>query len=409
MLPPRCGSCWEAADVSESPMTDFYPMVLAAVSKLDPNTEEARQALYQRARTTLADRLRNLDPPLPEQRIMEQRLAFEEAVRRAEADWARGLVEHELLSKLADALEHDVSLADLPQRAGQAWMHRSGTLRQVRSGARFEPTEDGTFGFATTGTEADRAMAADPLARSIRSELEYKARDLVGRASRLSDRALWSSLIDPLRMFVEHIGGPEAQVAAGIGTLWALYVALGAHIDSQEDAESREIFVPPEADMLRAVRDLVAASGPWIRMFPTGRAFDEPARSLPSAIIDAATTFLRGAAQARLLRDDAAAVVRAVLADADHPGPFAEKARNWAILTASNLGISMLLVLGATARAYENAAGAVEPIEVARRIERIVLQHEARLRQLFAHLPDDIRNELQMAIDAIRASAADDV
>jgi len=219
---------------------------------------------------------------------------------------------------------------------------------------------------------------------------------------------LWSSLIDPLRMFVEHIGGSEAEVAARIGTLWALYVALGAHIDSQEDAESREIFVPPEADVLRAVRDLVAASGPWIRMFPTGRAFDDPGRSLPSAIIDAATTFLRGAAQARLLRDDAAAVVRAVLEDADHPGPFAEKGRNWAILTASNLGMSMLLVLGATARAYENATGAVEPLEIARRIERIVLQHEARLRQLFAHLPDDIRDELRMVIDAIRASAADD-
>lgn len=388
-------------------MIDFYPMVLAALSKLDRNTEEARQALYQRARTALAGRLRSLDPPLSEQRIMEERLAFEEAVRRAEADWAQGRVEHELLSKLADAIEHDALLADPPQRAGQAWMHRSGTLQQARSGARFEPTEDGTFGFAATGTEADRAMAADPLARSIRSELEYKARDLVGRASHLSDRALWSGLIDPLRMFIEHIGGSEAEVAAGIGTLWALYVALGAHIDSQEDAESREIFVPP-ADVLRAVRDLVAASGPWIRLFPTGRAFDDPARSLPSAIIDAATTFLRGAAQAGLLRDDAAAVVRAVLEDADHLGPFAEKARNWAILTASNLGISMLLVLGATARAYENATGAVEPLEVARRIERIVLQHEARLRQLFAHLPDDIRNELQMAIDAIRASAADD-
>ncbi len=389
-------------------MTDFYPMVLAAVSKLDPNTEEARQALYQRARAALAGRLRDLEPPLSEQRIMEERLAFEEAVRRAEADWARGLVEHELLSKLADAIEHDVLLADPPQRTGQTWIHLSGTLRQARSGARFEPTEDGTFGFATTGTEADRATAADPLARSIRSELEYKARDLVGRASQISDRALWSSLIDPLRMFVEHIGGSEAEVAARIGTLWALYVALGAHIDSQEDAESRKIFVPPEADVLRAVRDLVAASGPWIRMFPTGRAFDDPGRSLPSAIIDAATTFLRGAAQARLLRDDAAAVVRAVLEDADHPGPFAEKGRNWAILTASNLGMSMLLVLGATARAYENATGAVEPLEIARRIERIVLQHEARLRQLFAHLPDDIRDELRMVIDAIRASAADD-
>jgi len=210
-------------------MTDFYPMVLAAVSKLDPNTEEARRALYQRARAALADRLRDLEPPLSEQRIMEERLAFEEAVRRAEADWARGLVEHELLSKLADAIEHDVLLADPPQRTGQTWIHLSGTLRQARSGARFEPTEDGTFGFATTGTEADRATAADPLARSIRSELEYKARDLVGRASQISDRALWSSLIDPLRMFVEHIGGSEAEVAARIGTLWALYVALGAH------------------------------------------------------------------------------------------------------------------------------------------------------------------------------------
>ena len=52
-------------------MTDFYPMVLAAVSKLDPNTEEARRALYQRARAALADRLRDLEPPLSEQRITD--------------------------------------------------------------------------------------------------------------------------------------------------------------------------------------------------------------------------------------------------------------------------------------------------------------------------------------------------
>src|SRR5881396_2981493 len=99
-------------------MTDFYPMVLAALSKLGRNTEEARQALFERARTTLAARLRKLDPPLSEQRIMEERLAFEEAVRRAEADWTRGRVQHELLSKLADAIEHDSSLADPPGQTG---------------------------------------------------------------------------------------------------------------------------------------------------------------------------------------------------------------------------------------------------------------------------------------------------
>src|SRR6202521_6335579 len=41
-----------------SPMIDFYPMVLAALSKLDRNTEDTRQALYQRARTALAGRRR---------------------------------------------------------------------------------------------------------------------------------------------------------------------------------------------------------------------------------------------------------------------------------------------------------------------------------------------------------------
>jgi len=394
------------ASLSEA-MTDFYPLVLAALAKLDRNTEEARQALYQRARTTLADRLRGLDPPLSEQHIMEQRLAFEEAVRRAEADWTRGLVEHELLSKLADAIEHDV-LADPPGQTGEASVHLSGTLRQARSGARFAYTR-GTFVLAPLGTQADCAAAADPLARSIRSELGYKARDLVGRAARLSDQALWSSLIDPLRMFVEHIGGSEAEVAAGIGTLWALHITLGAHVDSQEDAESREIFVPPEADMLRALRDLVAAAGPWLRMFPTGRALEDETRAFgspPSASVAAAAIFLHGAVQAGLLGDADAALVRALLDDRGSAS-LGDKAGSWAIGAASNLAIAMLLALAGIVSSYETADVA-EPSDVARRIERLVLQHEPRLLQVFSHLPGEVREELRRVIDAMRASAADD-
>ena len=391
-------------------MTDFYPMVLAALSKLDRNTEEARQALYQRARTALAGRLRSLDPPLSEQRIMEERLAFEEAVRRAEADWAQGLVEHELLSKLADAIEHDVLLADLPQRTGQTWMHLSGTLEQFRSGAQFEYTQDGAFVFAAMGTQADCATAADPLVRSIRSELEYKARELADRTSQISDPARRHGLTDAVRMFAQRIGS-EAQVAADIGTLWALHVALGAYVDSQESASSHEIFGPPEADTLRALRDLVAAGGPWIGMFPTGRALDEQTRkfgSPASEIVDAAATFLRSAEATALLREEDATILRTIL-DARGSAGLADKAGNWTIGTASNLGIAMLLVLAGIVRGYETSADFAEPSEVARRIESVVLQHEARLLQVFSHLPDDIRHELRTVIDAIRASAADDV
>ncbi len=71
--------------------------------------------------------------------------------------------------------------------------------------------------------------------------------------------------------------------------------------------------------------------------------------------------------------------------------------------------IAMLVVLAGVVRGYEKIADSAEPSDVARRIERIVLHHEAHLLQVFSHLPDHVRNELRMAIDAIRASAADDV
>ena len=342
---------------------------------------------------------------------MAERLGFEEAIRRAEADWARGLVEHELLSKLADAIEHDPSLSELPQRTGQAWIHLSATLEQARSGAQFEYTKENAFAFAPMGTEADCATAADPLVRSIRSELEYKARELAGRTSRISDPGQWRGLVDAVRLFAKRIGGSDQKVAADIGMLWGLYVAFGAYADSQETAASREIFVPLEVGALRALRDLIGASGPWIRMFPTGRAFDDQtptSGSTSSAIVEAAAIFLRGVERTELLRDEDATILRAVL-DGGGSAALTDKAGNWAIRTASNLGIAMLVVLAGVVRGYEKTADSSERSDVARRIERIVLHHEAHLLQVFSYLPDDIRNELRMAIEAIRASAADDV
>ena len=390
-------------------MTDFYPMVLAALAKLAHNTQETRQALYERARTTLADRLRGLDPPLPPQRIMEERLAFEEAVRRAEADWQRGLVEHELLSKLADALEHDPLPNDLPRRPGPSWTHLSGALEQSVTGSRFAYREDGRFGFAAGATEAERAAAADPLARSIRAELDYKARELAGRLARIPDPARYRDLLDAVRMFTRALGAPEAGAAPDIGTLWPLELALAAQVDSVDLASSSGPSAPLEADMARALRDLVTASGPWIAMFAGARALDDRTRPPPSEIVDAAAILLRGAAQATLLGEEAAAIVRMILEPSDPSPALAAKIGHWTVATASNLGIALLLTLARIVRGYEGVENAVEPPETARRIERMVIEHEARLLQVFSHLPDGVRSELRTAIDAIRASAEDDV
>lgn len=67
-------------------MTDYRPLLARAIEALDPNTGEARRAVYDRARTALVNQLRGLNPPLAEADITRERLSLEDAIRRVEGE-----------------------------------------------------------------------------------------------------------------------------------------------------------------------------------------------------------------------------------------------------------------------------------------------------------------------------------
>ncbi len=67
-------------------MTDYRPLLSRAITVLDPNTGEARRAVYDRARTALVNQLRGMNPPLAEADITRERLALEEAIRKIEGE-----------------------------------------------------------------------------------------------------------------------------------------------------------------------------------------------------------------------------------------------------------------------------------------------------------------------------------
>jgi hypothetical protein len=67
-------------------MTDYRPLLARAIAALDPNTGEARRAVYDRARTALVNQLRGMNPPLAEAEITRQRLALEESIRKVESE-----------------------------------------------------------------------------------------------------------------------------------------------------------------------------------------------------------------------------------------------------------------------------------------------------------------------------------
>ena len=67
-------------------MADYYPILARAVSRLATNNAQARQELYEHARKVLAAQLRIHDPQFSAPETISERIAFEAASLRLEAE-----------------------------------------------------------------------------------------------------------------------------------------------------------------------------------------------------------------------------------------------------------------------------------------------------------------------------------
>jgi hypothetical protein len=79
-------------------MADYYPVVARAVSRLPSKTDEARHAIYERARTALQEGLRAHNPPLSPAELATEQLALEAAITRVETELRRSAREKTTLS-----------------------------------------------------------------------------------------------------------------------------------------------------------------------------------------------------------------------------------------------------------------------------------------------------------------------
>ncbi len=70
-------------------MADYYPLIAKAVAALEPNSPEARQNIYERARGALTRQLAAIDPPPPGEIIDREIAALESVIRRIEQENAQ--------------------------------------------------------------------------------------------------------------------------------------------------------------------------------------------------------------------------------------------------------------------------------------------------------------------------------
>lgn len=68
---------------------DYYPLIARSVAGLEPNTVEARRALYERARTVQLTHLRRITPALDIADVTRETNALEQAIHKVEAEALR--------------------------------------------------------------------------------------------------------------------------------------------------------------------------------------------------------------------------------------------------------------------------------------------------------------------------------
>jgi lipoprotein-anchoring transpeptidase ErfK/SrfK len=73
-------------------LTDYYSILRRAVVSLNPDTAQARSELYERARSMLIERLRADQATTPVARLNAERAAFEDAVKRLEAEMGQSVL-----------------------------------------------------------------------------------------------------------------------------------------------------------------------------------------------------------------------------------------------------------------------------------------------------------------------------
>ncbi|WP_407049943.1 hypothetical protein [Methyloraptor flagellatus] len=77
-------------------MADYYAILKRAIGALPEPTGEVRRAVYEKARTALVNQLKAFDPPLTASEITQQRLQLEDAIRKVEAEAAKGILKSAL-------------------------------------------------------------------------------------------------------------------------------------------------------------------------------------------------------------------------------------------------------------------------------------------------------------------------
>lgn len=293
------------------------------------------------------------------------------------------------------------------------WYDHTTTKEQDRAGPIWIVRDD-QLAIDPTGEATDRAAAATSLVRQLHQAIIALAHEFVQDVRRVEALDGWRQLGPAARQLMVTLDRDTADIPSHIGMVHTAVCSLSSFLDLDERLRrTRSNYaVPLPADLERQLRQLVQATGPWLREFPTARKLDAKiAEALVDRDRDSDETHL---AWAQMVVDTARRTnliasadrdsIMAMVAIAQPDGAESVRAAIQAVSGARNLVYHAATVTAAVYSGFDLSEPALDASLCARSGEFLAQGADAIL-GLIGEQPPDFRKAIQQLIIASQGGA----
>ena len=268
---------------------------------------------------------------------------------------------------------------------------------------------DGKARIVASLDENDAKVAENPQTIQLHERVKIRASSARERVRRLANQPGFESISATVEEFYSYISGDTLSVAANISTVWELSVAIGSFIERDDEIRAGRggMVSEMDADARETLDQLVIASAPFVRRFPTARQNDDDVRLFKQsrANFDSAKRIFEHAASENLIEDASKKTINTAINVADiSSGIQSEKSRSWVVNTAQNLirallnNVKLIIVFGIPILASPVATDIYEHSQIKLIIREYALKKEDDIFKLFSDLPPDIRTALRESL-----------
>ncbi len=216
-------------------------------------------------------------------------------------------------------------------------------------GASFEIVE-GKARIAESLNENDAKVAGDPQTIQLHERVKIRANNARERVRRLANQPGFESIAATVEEYYNYISDDTLSVAANISTVWELSVAIGSFIERDDEIRAGRggMVSEMEPDARESLDQLVIASAPFVRRFPTARQNDEDVRLFKQSrtSFDSAKRIFKHAANENLIEDKSNLTINIAINAAEiSSGIQSEKSVSWINSTARNFIAVLILFI----------------------------------------------------------------